>query len=286
MVVRRLSHNDPELEEFKVQIAGYTGQFQFQGWDYEVFVEGEQVVGIAFVGQEPLQLLAPVGTPLIRFYVVDYKQSVKVLKAFADQVLQLAKTKEVDYTFSNIPADHVKLTKHLVTIGFQELANRYEMSRPLDKPVPVSDILRFERIKREDVDRFFECMKKFMIGSSDDILTLVLQNFDVVPDSLLDGWYEHVQAFFVYQGDEMIGTLDFRPQTGFISNIGVVPTHRGKGFGSEMLRFCLQLSKETGAKTARLGVHVKNKRAIHVYEKLGFSVDGQLQTFIWRKSQS
>ena len=60
-----------------------------------------------------------------------------------------------------------------------------------------------------------------------------------------------------------------------LHNIGVATAHRKKGFATEMLRFCLKLFKDAGSEKAGLGVNVDNKPAIHLYEKLGFSVDQQ-----------
>ena len=240
-------------------------------------------MGLAVIGKEPLQLLKPVGTPFIRLLIIDYDQSVDVLNAFADEVLNLAKERDVEYAQLNISVEQSALIAYFKQIGFEELANRYQMSRPIDEAVEVSDLLRFEQIQRKDVNRFFECMKEFMSGSPDIVMNMVIENFKNVPEELLDVWYESVQAYFVYHNEELIGILDLVPPNSFIQNIGVSPKHRGKGFGMEMLRFCLKLFKDAGGKAAGLGVHVDNKRAIQVYEKLGFAVAKQIETLVWWK---
>jgi ribosomal protein S18 acetylase RimI-like enzyme len=196
-------------------------------------------------------------------------------------VLNLAKEKEVDFAYLYIPVDQESLAKHLVKIGFQELANRYEMSRALDDSIKVSDHLRYEQIKREEVDQFFIHMKEFMSGSPDVILEMVMKNFKDVPEALLDEWYKMVQGYFVYHGKDLIGILDLAPSAGYIQNIGVAPAHRRKGYAAEMLRFSMKLFKDLGREKAGLGLHVDNKQAFQLYKKLGFTVDKQLQTFIW-----
>lgn len=285
MGLRSIAHDDVAIEAYKEKFERYTNQLEAFGFTYRLYLNNEDVVGLGVLGKEPLQLFKPVGTPLARLIVLDYDQPINLLKAFADEGLGLAKEREVEYAYLNISAEHKELIAHFHSIGFEKLANRYEMSRPLDESFEVTALLRYEQLQRKEVNKFFECMKEFMSGSPDNMMNLVIQNFSEVPEAILDAWYEGVQAYFVYHGDELIGILDLSPPHSFIQNIGVSPAHRGKGFGSEMLRFCLKLFKEGGGKTASLGVHVKNQKAIHVYEKLGFSVDKQVQTLVWWKPQ-
>ena len=285
MVLRCIAHDDPEIEEVKDQISRYTKIADTYGFTYQVYLTESDLVGIAFIGQEPMQLFKPSGTPLIRFLILDYDQPVKVLHAFADEVLKLAKARDVDFAYLNLPAGHNAVTKHLERIGFQELADRIEMIRPLDEILEVSDTLRYERVKREDLTKFGEFIKEFMSGSQDAVLDMILENLLNLPEPFLDLWYKSIQAYFVYHNDEMVGILDVDPpKSGHINNIGVAPSHRGKGFGAEMLRFCLKLFKEAGAEKASLGVITTNKPAIHLYEKLGFSVDEHVLTYIWWKN--
>jgi RimJ/RimL family protein N-acetyltransferase len=283
MVLHSIAHDDPEIEKWKERISDYTKQIEAFGFTYRVYLNEEQLVGIAVIGKEPMQLFKPVGTPLIQFRVLDYEQPVEVLNKFADTVLELATEREVDYAYLNIPVEQERLAAHLEQIGFQELANRYNMRRSLDDSVEVSNRLRYEQIRREDVKRFFEYMKEFMSGSPDAVLSMVIANFKNIPEVIMDAWFKGDEAYLVYHDDEVIGILDLVPPEGFIQNIGVSPMHRGKGFGTEMLRFCLKLFKDAGNEEAGLGVHVNNGRAIHVYEKLGFSVERQIQTYIWWK---
>jgi RimJ/RimL family protein N-acetyltransferase len=283
MVLRVVAHDDAEVASVKENISAYTAQYEPLGLPYWVFLSDKDVVGLVFVGKEPLQLLAPVGTPLSRFYLVDFQQPVSVLEEFLSEALKLAKAKKVDYAYLIFPAKHTSIAKHLVRIGFDELANRYEMTHPLDTPIESPGKLQFRRLTREELDQFFPLMKKFMSGSSDNVLDIILQNLENIPKQALDMWFAQITLFLVYLTDEIVGILDLRPQAGWINNIGVAPSHRGKGLGSEMLQFCLQLFQDEGCKEAKLGVSAVNTRAIHVYKKLGFSIDKHLQTFIWQK---
>ncbi|MFX0170120.1 MAG: GNAT family N-acetyltransferase [Candidatus Hodarchaeota archaeon] len=283
MVLRSIAHDDPQIAEFKERISRYTKPVEPFGFAYQIYLEGDELVGIAFIGQEPMQLIRPIGTPLIRFQVIEYSHPTEVLNTFADEVLNLAKARDVEFAYLNIPVEQKKFAEHLEQIGFQELANRFDMNRQISESFEVSKKLRFEQIKREDVNRFFEFLKEFMSGSPDVVLNMVIENFTDVPEVLLDVWYESEKAYLVYYDGEVVGILDLVPQAGYIQNIGVAPAHRGKGFGEEMLRFCLNLFKAEGTTEADLGVHVDNKQAIRLYEKLGFSVKRQIQMFVWWK---
>ncbi len=284
MQLRSIAHDDPQIKKFKDIISRYTAQIEPFGFTYRVYLTKNQPVGIAFIGQEPFQLLEPVGTPFVRFNVIDYDQSAETLNAFADAVMKLAKKHKVHYAYLNIPVEQQRFAEHLEQIGFKEFANRSTMSRPLDEIFEVSDQLRYEQITREEVNQFFLCLKAFMRGSPDHVAERIFHNFRDVPEVMLDEWYKMVQAYFVYHNKDLIGILDLVPQMGFIQNIAVAPVHRRKGHASEMLRFCLKLFKDCGSKKANLGVHVDNKQAIKLYKKLGFSVDRQIQIFIWWKS--
>lgn len=48
----------------------------------------------------------------------------------------------------------------------------------------------------------------------------------------------------------------------------------GKGYGSAMMKSCLEQAKQDGFKTIWLGVWEKNKRAISFYNKWGFTTVG------------
>lgn len=283
MALRILAQGNPELAAFKETIAPVTTQLEQLGWAYWVYMRKQDVVGIVCLGKEPLQLFAPVGTPLARFFILDYKQPLATLKEFIAKAFAQAKESDRDFAYLNIDAEQSQLADYLITIGFEQLANRYEMTRSLDAQFEVSDMLQFERVQRHEVDQFFRAMREFMSGSPDVVLDMVMKNITGLPEQIIDIWYAQVQLFFVYKDDELIGTLDLSPEASYINNIGVAPQHRGKGYGSEMLRFSLKLLQTEDCKSANLGLHVNNQRAFHVYEKLGFSIQSQIQTFIWWK---
>ncbi len=57
--------------------------------------------------------------------------------------------------------------------------------------------------------------------------------------------------------------------------ISLHPDYRDQGIGTQMMRYIIAWAKETGIITRlELSVYVHNIRAIHVYEKVGFVLEG------------
>jgi len=68
----------------------------------------------------------------------------------------------------------------------------------------------------------------------------------------------------------MIWILD----EGHITNVAVDTAFHGHGYGRELMKVVADLAFEKGMKSLTLEVRASNKRAIHVYEQLGFVNEG------------
>jgi ribosomal protein S18 acetylase RimI-like enzyme len=71
-----------------------------------------------------------------------------------------------------------------------------------------------------------------------------------------------------------------RLMEGGMSNVGVLPAHRGRGHGREIMLHGLRRLVEVGLEKASLRVHVDNKVAIGLYKSLGFSVEDRIKHLI------
>lgn len=69
---------------------------------------------------------------------------------------------------------------------------------------------------------------------------------------------------------------------GDITNIVVKDTRRGEGIGTAMLLALMEEGNKQGITAYTLEVRVSNKAAIHVYEKLGFVLEGIRKNFYER----
>jgi len=104
-----------------------------------------------------------------------------------------------------------------------------------------------------------------------------------LPDEFLNFIYSQEKIFFVNKGDQIVGVLQFAPNRGLISNVGVDSEQRGKGYGKQIVQFALEQLKNSGCKQAYLRVHVENRAAVQVYESLGFSKAERYKTLMWTR---
>lgn len=283
MSTRILPHDDPGLKSFKEAISDYTEGFRMMGMPYWVFVEGSDPIGVVAVGKEPFQLLAPVGTPLSVIRVLDYEQQEDTLREFASKAMEISKENGVGYVSTSVPSKYDKVIGQFQKLDFRVLSDSYRMVCPLDRQLELSSVLRFERVPRDQVLRFVELTKEFMTGSPDLVMNMILENLLDIPEQFLDLWYNLELLYFAHHEEEPVGILDLNPGEGMINNVGVDPPHRGKGYGRHIMLFGMKTLKQGGLERARLRVHVDNKRAIHLYETLGFTVMDRHSTLIWQK---
>lgn len=59
-----------------------------------------------------------------------------------------------------------------------------------------------------------------------------------------------------------------------VTNIAILPEHRGKKLGEKLMRAAMDTAKEKGAKAMTLEARVSNTPARNLYEKLGFKNGG------------
>jgi ribosomal protein S18 acetylase RimI-like enzyme len=103
-----------------------------------------------------------------------------------------------------------------------------------------------------------------------------------VLDSLKSGAV-HVVAL---QGNEVLGWCDLRPKLAetlrhsAVLGMGVLAGHRGRGIGSRMLTTALALGRERGIQRTELVVRADNARAIDLYRRFDFVVEGSCRGYM------
>ena len=80
---------------------------------------------------------------------------------------------------------------------------------------------------------------------------------------------------------EVIANSDLRPRQGYSSHVGeigmvVKRNYRDIGIGMELLKGLISQAKTLGLAILTLSVFASNKRAIHIYEKAGFTEIGRV----------
>lgn len=94
-------------------------------------------------------------------------------------------------------------------------------------------------------------------------------------------------AFFVAVVEDVVGYLIVRSEdlrrTSHRASIviGVHSSYRGKGIGEALFQHVIQWAKEKQLHRLELTVIERNKRAIHLYEKMGFHIEGIRRDALW-----
>lgn len=98
-------------------------------------------------------------------------------------------------------------------------------------------------------------------------------------------------CFIAYEGKTPLGEVTILvdppylarkvPKTSWISIMIGNPTHRGKGFGVEMMKFLEEKSREMGMVRIELGVFDFNVNAVKFYQRLGYTPFHEFENFTY-----
>lgn len=85
--------------------------------------------------------------------------------------------------------------------------------------------------------------------------------------------------FLIKAGEETVGTVSLmsygKEGTALVRNLEVLQERQGRGIGTESVYLLLDVMRDRGFKKAMLRVRPGNKRARHVYKKVGFEEVGK-----------
>jgi len=280
------SHKDPEAKPFIEKISRYTHQAEAMKLPYWIFVQNLNPIGIVAIGKEPIQLLAPPGTSVALASLTDFKQPPENVKAFISEAVKLAAQNNVGYTMATFPSDQNEAITQFENAGFKEFDDCYQMTCQLNKPPAPSTELQFVQVKKEEMRQFISTAAKFLQGSPDVTLTEALRYMPMLPDDFLGFYYTLEKFYFANKDQTTVGILNINTNQRLISNIGVDPQQRGKGYGKQIMLFGLNQLKSSGCEQAYLRVHVNNSSAIHLYELLGFIKATRYKRLIFRNQQT
>lgn len=65
---------------------------------------------------------------------------------------------------------------------------------------------------------------------------------------------------------------DYETHLGFITNVSVMKNFMGQGISSKLLDMCIIYAREEKFSSIMLEVHKDNKKAIYLYENIGFTI--------------
>ena len=285
-MLKVLSHNDAEAKSLLPQVSEYTELASMMNLPFWIVTMDSNPLGIVTLGKEPIQLLAPVGTPIAVIDLVQKTSSPAVLKTFASQSLKLALEKDARIATVELVAEEKDAIASFLETGFTVLGDSFIMSRQLDQELNSQERLQFTRVEKDELPKWLALTTEFISGSEDAVVERKLRNLSRLPDNFLALFYSMETFYFASEGEQEIGILNFNSAAGRISNIGVDPLRRGQGHGREIMLFGLQQLKAASCPHAKLGVRVNNKPALHLYKSLGFEVTERRKLLIWENKDA
>ena len=95
-------------------------------------------------------------------------------------------------------------------------------------------------------------------------------------------YYKQCTPFAIYLKDEVVGYVmviyDYDEENYNIWHMMIDEKHQGKGYGTQAIKLCIDYicKKPFGSSDdIILTCHMNNKKAIHIYEKMGFKDTGE-----------
>jgi RimJ/RimL family protein N-acetyltransferase len=94
---------------------------------------------------------------------------------------------------------------------------------------------------------------------------------------------EKDEAFYLVAevDGKVVASSDIHPRKDVAKHVGILGIiirndFRDVGIGTEMMNTLIEKAREMGLKVLTLSAFASNKRAIHVYEKVGFTITGRI----------
>ena len=285
-VLKAYSHTDAKAKTLLSQVSKYTEMATLMKLPFWIFTDDSKPIGIVTTGKEPMQMLAPIGTPVATVDLIQKNLNPKILDEFASKSLKLALEKEAQHVTIEFASDEKDAINSFLKVDFRVLAETCMMTLPLDHDFDLSEDLQFTQAEKKEMLRWVTAARKFLAGSADVVMERILKQLTDFPTNLLEMYYSLEKFYFVNKDERGVGILNFSLKAGRISNIGVDPSKRGQGIGRQIMMFGLKQLKEADCKQAKLRVHIDNKPALNLYKSLGFKVAERRKFLIWEQREA
>jgi ribosomal protein S18 acetylase RimI-like enzyme len=134
-------------------------------------------------------------------------------------------------------------------------------------------------ITAEDADSFHACLDA--VAREGRFLALLeAPPLDNVRGFVAENIKARVPQVVAVAGSRVVGWCDIQPgwhhtlkHCGSLG-MGLLPEHRGIGIGQRLFAACLSIASEGGVTRVELEVREDNLRAIALYKRLGFAIEG------------
>ena len=159
--------------------------------------------------------------------------------------------------------------------GFRKLAGLLHMERAMPVTAILTGTLSYESYTQQNAERFHDVIRRSYAGTRDCAdLNDRRKIADVIASHQATGIYDPAYWLLANCGGEDVGCLllnrcRFRPAWEIIY-VAVVPEHRGKGYGRQLVAHALTIANVNDATAVILAMDDRNEPALRIYQDLGF----------------
>lgn len=179
------------------------------------------------------------------------------------ECLSLIKTQPINTLIFSAPSE---LNTHWLSIkGFHHCGSEYQMQRLQGAPLMVQNdslILRLAILEDIEalcaIDRLcFQTQQSNLEGRFHELLNS-----------------QSHRLFLALKDGNPIGKahVSFQQETNQLSDIGIIPSLQGQGYGSLLISHCINFAQSANKKPVSLDVETTNQHALKLYTQLGFTV--------------
>jgi putative acetyltransferase len=115
-----------------------------------------------------------------------------------------------------------------------------------------------------------------------------IEEFKPIFDKLLTSEIKYV---FTDENGNPVGMFKLFPwiyrasHIAYLGGLAIHPAFASKGFGRKMMQEIIELANQQGYKRIELSVATENLKAIELYKKLGFEVEGIMKKYTYLKQE-
>ena len=113
-----------------------------------------------------------------------------------------------------------------------------------------------------------------------------IEDFMPIFNKLLENGIKYI---FMDELETSVGMFKLFPWTyrashiAYLGGLAIHPAFVGKGFGKKMMEEIIDLANQQGYKRIELSVATENLKAVELYKKMGFEVEGTMRNYTYLK---
>ena len=115
-----------------------------------------------------------------------------------------------------------------------------------------------------------------------------IEDFVPIFNKLLENGIKYI---FMDELETSVGMFKLFPWTyrashiAYLGGLAIHPAFVGKGFGKKMMEEIIDLANQEGYKRIELSVATENLKAVELYKKMGFEVEGTMRNYTYLKQE-